>query len=372
MRHPNLVLAALLTVPAAALAGCTGTSGAPPAADGFAGTPVEVGFTDTAAGFEASRIRGGLNNPSCVAFSPDGAHVAIADSGSGRVLIGTLAGQTDYQTLAGFDTEYWKVAKDPQGNVTSERFKLGPLSVAWAGSSLAITDGGKKDGHETVLFFDTWPAPAVHGAPTNPVGPTSSDPSDLGEGNLTGMTVAPDGDTLYLCGQGADSKSWVLKAQHSTRKLEPLFSADDHGITVNSPMQCLLAGADHLLVLYSGKGGAEDGLIVKWSLAAKTPVAQWTLPGLVDPMGMAWIPHTEALAVVDNNWALTQVNNGKLARVTLPGNGGAAEVDVLATGLKGPVSCAFGPDGRLWITQLGLEFDKDLGELLAVSGFVRR
>ena len=36
-----------------------------------------------------------------------------------------------------------------------------------------------------------------------------------------------------------------------------------------------------VLVLYSGAGGTEDGLVVRWS-AEGTPVEQWTLPGIVD------------------------------------------------------------------------------------------
>jgi len=32
------------------------------------------------------------------------------------------------------------------------------------------------------------------------------------------------------------------------------------------------------------------------------------------------------------------------------------------------VSCAFGPDGDLYIAQLGTEFDSDKGQVIAVSG----
>ncbi|MHC5019052.1 MAG: hypothetical protein ACYTGX_02850 [Planctomycetota bacterium] len=367
MRTTTLLPASLLSL-VAVIAGC-GTE-TPPAAPGpFEGTPTDIQLTAAAAGFEARLIKGGLNNPSSVAFSPDGKQVAVCDSGNGQVLIGTLAGQSAYATLSGFDTEHWKVKKDEQGKVVSESFKLGPLSAVWVGGEFAVTDAGKPDGAETIRFYPEAKGSASLGTATNAVAPTTKEAADKGEGNLTGMAVAGDNDTIYVCGQGFDGKSWVLKAQRSTRKLEPLLSADDHGIGVNSPMQCLVWDDDHLLVLYSGKGGAQDGTIVKWQLSTQKPVAQWTLDGLVDPMGMARIPHTDDLAVVDNNWALTKVNAGSLARVTLH-DGGKADVTPLATGLRGPVSCAFGPDGRLWITQLGPEFDKGLGELLAVSGFV--
>ena len=96
--------------------------------------------------------------------------------------------------------------------------------------------------------------------------------------------------------------------------------------------------------------------------------AQWTLPGLADPMGMDRIPGTDRLAVVDNRWSLTAVGAGKLGSVTLTEGGGEAGVDILAEGLEGPVSCAFGPDGRLYVTTLGAAFDKDLGQVLAISG----
>ncbi len=41
---------------------------------------------------------------------------------------------------------------------------------------------------------------------------------------------------------------------------------------------------------------------------------------------------------------------------------------MIAENLHGPVSCAFGPDGDLYIAQLGSEFDKDKGQIVAVSG----
>jgi hypothetical protein len=123
-----------------------------------------------------------------------------------------------------------------------------------------------------------------------------------------------------------------------------------------------------ILALYSGAGGKDDGLIVQWNIKTGKVVKQWTLPGLTDPMGFARVPETRSLVVVDNNWALTEVKPGRLARVNLVRDADEAKVRVIADNLHGPVSCAFGPDGDLYIAQLGSEFDKDKGQIIAVSG----
>lgn len=314
-----------------------------------------------ASGYSATLVLDKLMNPSGVSFAPDGA-LTVCDSGHGRVIVVRDGKPTDH--LTGFATEFWKL--DPEKKV--DRYKLGPLSAIWLGTTLAVSDGGHSDGSDAIVFY-AQAGTAADGERTNSVPPTTQEAADRGEGNNTGMALAPDGDTLWVCGHGVDSKTWLLRAQRSTKKLEPWIAADEHGIAVNAPMQALVESAERVLVIYSGAGGKEDGLIVRWDVVAKKPLAQWTLPGLVDPMGLARIPGSDEFAVVDNNWALTQVNEGRLARVKLPEGGGAATVTVIGTKLRGPVSCAFGPDRRLYIAQLGAEFDKDLGQVVAVAGF---
>lgn len=312
-------------------------------------------------GYSAEVAAKGLTNPSDVSFSPSGT-LTICDSGDGRVL--TLEAGELKEYITGFPTEFWKV--DAESG--AKRFKLGPLSAIWLdGETLAVTNAGLKDGEETVVFFKG-PGKADSGEATNPVGPTSDDPADKGEGNLTGLTASEDGKTIYVAGQGADAKTWLLKVDVDAKKMSTLFSADDNGIAINSPMATALWGDDAILALYSGAGGKDDGLIVEWNLESGKPTKQWTVPGLLDPMGFAVIPGTKKLAVVDNNWALTEVKPGKLAVVTLPEESGAAEIEVLTEKLQGPVACKFGPDGKLYISQLGKEFDKNEGSVIAVSG----
>ena len=122
-------------------------------------------------------------------------------------------------------------------------------------------------------------------------------------------------------------------------------------------------------MLYSGAGGKPDGVIGEWDTKTGDLVASWSLPGLIDPMGMAWIPGTRELAVVDNNWNLEKVQMGRLARVSLAGKGGTAKVTILGTKLMGPVACAFGPDRRLYVAELGEMFDQGKGRIVAISGF---
>ena len=365
-------IAALILAAAAAAAGCAPRTPARPA--------VEAGLVE---GYRAELVQAHLNNPSGVSFSPRG-ELTVCDSGNGAVFVWAHGHREPIPLVTGFRTEYWKVDE----KTGRKRFKLGPLSAVWLDDSvLAVTDGGLPDGKETVNFYTVRkpvpPSARVSFPPleprtagecekTNPVGPTTKEKADKGEGNLTGMSHWPGAGLIYVCGQGSDARTWVLKCDVEKRELEPAFSADDHNIKINSPMQALYKHPGWLLVLYSGEGGKEDGLIVEWDLASRKPVAQWTLPGLADPMGMAFIPGTGGeLAVVDNNWALTEVKSGRLARVRLVRGKPAAEVEIIGRGLKGPVSCAFGPDGKLYVAQLGEAFDSGRGTVIAVEGFGR-
>lgn len=310
--------------------------------------------------FTAETVLTGLNNPSSVCFKPDGT-LTVVDSGNGQVLLVKDGKSEPY--ITGFATEHWKV----DAETGTKRFKLGPLSAAWVGDWLAVTNAGLGDGQETVVFFDK--AGTVNdGQATNSVGPTTDDPKDKGEGNLTGLSVSQDGSMLFVAGQGSDAKSWILSVDVAGKKLAGLASADDAGIEVNSPMATMPWNKNNVLALYSGAGGKDDGLIVLWNAKNGKMMKKWTLPGLTDPMGFAVVPGTRQLVVVDNNWSLTEVKAGRLARVNLGKDSEEAKVRVIADQLSGPVSCAFGPDGKLYIAQLGKEFDKGMGEVIAVSG----
>ncbi len=325
---------------------------------GCGGKGSEVSTPDGTKSISAQVVAKGLMNPSCVSFSPKG-ELTICDSGNGRVVVQRDGKLVDYVT--GFDTEYWKVDKKSG----KKRFKLGPLSAVWVGETLVVSDGGKKDGQETLLFFSKG-GDASSGKASNTMVPEGV-AAAKGEGNLTGIAVTADKKSLFLCGQGADDHSWLLKCDVASKKLSTFASADMNGITTNSPMQVLDWDANSILALYSGKGGADDGLIVKWDKTTAKPLGQWPLKGLTDPMGMARCPGSDDLMVVDNNWALTKVKQGRLARVSLGANG-EATVKILDVSLMGPVSCVFGPQGDLFIAQLGTEFDSTKGEVLRVSG----
>jgi WD40 repeat protein len=331
-----------------------------------------------APGYSARAVQTDLNNPSCVTFSPRG-ELTVVDSGNGAVFLWEKGQKCPTPIVTGFVTEHWKT--DPKTG--RKRFKLGPLSAVWVSAgTLAVTDAGRPDGQDTVNFYANknqqaggsfLPLASAECVRTNPVGPTTKDPSDHGEGNFTGMCLSSDGAVLYVCSHGSDQRTWVLACDVRKRELKPALSADASGIAVNAPMQALYRKPGWLYVLYSGEGGKEDGLLVQWDLASGKPAAQWKLPGLVDPMGMAFLPGSEdELAVVDNNWSPTAVRPGRLARVKLVPGKDRAEVRILGDRLLGPVSCAFSPQGELYVAQLGEAFDSGKGSVVAISGFVRR
>lgn len=298
-----------------------------------------------------------LNNPSSVSFSPKG-ELTVCDA-DGKVIVVKDGKAHDY--ITGFDTEHWK--KDDTGK---NWYKLGPLSAIWVGEKLAVTDAGKPDGKETVLMFDG-PGKASDGVATNSVGPTTDDAKDNGEGNLCGLSATKNGNRIFVAGQGFDGKTWVLDVLVQRKRMRPLLSADENGIETNSPMQTMPFGKSKLLVLYSGKGGAADGLLVEWDLKTKKPSRQWKLPGVVNPMGMARLGKNK-LAVVENNWSLTEVNEGRVVVAVLGDDGGDAKVKDTGVKLLGPVACTVGPDKRLYVAQLGKQFDKNMGSVVALSG----
>lgn len=323
----------------------------------LADEPIDIGLTIP---YTASVVVDGLNNPSCVTFRPDGT-LTVCDSGNGRVILVKDGEVTDY--ITGFATEYWKVDAD----TGTKRFKLGPLSAVWIDQdTLAVTNAGAGDGAETVMFY-SGPGTADSGKATNPIGPTTDDAKDKGEGNLTGLSLTGDGSTLYVAGQGADAATWILSADVASRKLSTAFSADKAGIDVNSPMATIVEDNGEVLALYSGAGGKDDGMIVRWDPKTGKPSGSWKLPGLTDPMGFARMPNQDFLVVVDNNWSLTEVKDGRAAAVVLREGSDEAEVQVVANKLKGPVSCVFGPTGEFFIAQLGAQFDSDQGQIVKIS-----
>jgi hypothetical protein len=364
-RNLNANLRALTALAmCAALFGC-GKPAAPTtsSSSGASAPAVDIGLKD---GYTATIALDGLKNPSSVSFRASDGALTVCDSGNGRVLLVTDGKMQEF--ITGFATEHWKTDKETK----ETRFKLGPLSAVWVGDQLAVTDAGQKDGQETINFYSAAGSADKAIAKTNPVAKTTEDAIDAGEGNLCGMSLSIDGKTLYVGGQGADGKSWVLSCDTTDKKLAPLFSADDNGITTNSPMQTLAVMGGKVLVLYSGKGGADDGLIVEWNIESKKPERQWKLPGLFDPMGMALLTGSQdKLAVVDNNWALKEVKDGRLAIVELVDGAENAKIDIIATKLKGPVSCSFGPDKKLYVAQLGEKFDADKGSVLVIDGLAK-
>ncbi|MBK8206594.1 MAG: hypothetical protein IPK87_07315 [Planctomycetes bacterium] len=320
---------------------------------------LDIGLTT---GYRAGVAAEGLRNPSFVSFKPVSGEPTVCDSGNGRVLL--IAGNDPRALIGDMATEFWKVLDDGR-----KLYQVGPMAAVWLDQeTLIVSDSGHPDGRESLLWVtprSTSGEPGAITARSNTIGPTTDDAADKGEGNLTGF--CRDGNTMYVCCHGNDKRTWVAVADLKQRQIKATLSADEHGIATNSPMQARLWRGG-LLVLYSGAGGVDDGLLVHWNLTSGKPQQQWTLPGLSDPMGLAQIPGSaDEFVVTDNAWALGKVNEGKLARVKL-GNE-TAQITVIANQVPGPVNCDFGPDGDLYVTCLGTEIDTDKGLLLRVSGF---
>jgi hypothetical protein len=348
----RLMLKLLPVLALVLLTGCITVPAAPEIRD------LDIGLGHT---YRAAVVAEDLNNPSSVSFRPGTGALTIADSGNGRVVM--IEKGKRVTLIDGFATEYWK--KLPTGDL----YKIGPLATHWLDkNNLVIAEGGRADGEDVMAWYSLTNGKPALEAESNRIPPGSDDKLDLGEGNYIGL--GPDGDNLWVCCHGFDKKSWVARLNLKEKKLELLLSADDHGIEVNSPMQAL-PWRGNLLVLYSGAGGKDDNLLVEWDLKALKPKHQWKLEGLTDPMGMAFLPGAKepTLVVTDNNWDLNKVQSGRLALVKLGSNG--PQVKIIADKLPGPVSCAFGPDRKLYVACLGPEFDKNKGLVIAIEGLCK-
>lgn len=350
----------VLLLGAMLLAGCVARPEKLPVAPVLRIADVEV-----ARGYRATVVAEGLNNPSFVSFRPGDGNLTIVDSANGRILL--MEDRKPKPILEGMSTEYWKKLEDG-----TPVYKVGPLAAVWLSEHrIAVSDAGLPDGDETVQVVEISPQGPTGNElklRSNSIGPTGGGETDKGEGNFCGMTLMPDGRTLYVCSHGNDKKTWVLRFDLETGKLETAFSADDNGISVNSPMQAR-PWRGNLLVVYSGAGSKEDGLIVEWDLKTGNPARQWKLPGVFDPMGLAPVPGTEnQFAITDNNWSLTGVNKGRVLIATL-GEGENARCSTIASGLLGPVNCGFGPDKRLYVSCLGKHYDSNEGVVIAIEGF---
>lgn len=364
-----MIRTTVLTLIALLLPACGSSDGGE---DASPGNTIDIGLVP---GYTARLLTDGLNNPSCVAVSPGGL-VAVCDSGNGRILRIADDGSASV-FIDGFTTEYWKP--------DIPRFKVGPLSMVWLDDTrFAVTNAGLPDGAEQVLLFDR-PGVASDGIATNPIPPTTGDPADRGEGNLTGLSRSADGQTLYLCGHGSDARTWLLSCDVAAHQMRTFVSADAANIQTNSPMDTLVMPHGSVLVLYSGKGGVEDSLLVEWDVAGRTPRNIWSLPGLTDAYAMAFVPGTWGpnrlgeLVIVDHAFDPTTVRPGKIARVGLTlqtrtdgPSPHPAQVTIIASNVLGPTGCEFGRDGRLFVTLLGDEPDSDRGQLVAIDGFAKK
>ena len=301
-------------------------------------------------GLPATVLFSGLNNPASVTVT------------QGRILICDTQGVHDashgdhlHLTASGFATEFWK--GEDKENGLPPAFELGALSaLALADDTLIISDSGQADGEDQLVFLPSGIKDIAAGLPTGGFDK---------EGNFVGLST--DGTTVYVCGQGEDSRSAILAVDIATQQWSVVFELGD---IANSPMASVVEDGI-LWVLFSddakaaaSEDGKNDGLLVAWDLKAKAKQGQWTLPGLNDPMGLAKLPGQDTFLIVANNWHRSKVLPGTLAAVSITTDSPTAQVNTLATGLQGPTSCALTPEGDLLVTELGEAFDQSKGQVL--------
>ncbi|MCA8969962.1 MAG: hypothetical protein KDC95_09275 [Planctomycetes bacterium] len=316
-------------------------------------------------GVHSTVVASGLCNPLDICFSPAG-DLTICESGAGRVLVqkddgtGTLR---LVEWIQGFQIEDWPLVSGSG----AKTMKLSCTSASWGGRRLLIVaDGGLAPGEDKLRFF--WNAgTAESGIESNGIPTTTGQPDDHGESHVTSMALTPDGMRLFAVGVGTNDKTWIRSADIASRSLDPYIASDDHGITADNPVRIAMWDEQDVVVLYAGRPGHDDACLVRWNTGTQNPVAQWKLKGLVDPTGMARIGKSNRLWIVTSPTSGdTGATKGRLARVTLPE--GDAVVDVVIETLVRPTACAIGPDGALYVSQIGDAYDSDRGSVVKLTG----
>ncbi|MDH5643888.1 MAG: hypothetical protein OEY63_06775 [Gemmatimonadota bacterium] len=343
-------------------------------------------------GLTAKVVVEGLKNPHGLAFHPKTDALTVCDSGNGRVLI------VDDGKLVEFATGFGTETSGGKGDMAAgeNEYLIGPLSICWENFGrvprLAVLDSGAPAGGEAVVFFEG-PGPRYGtGDPTMPWRDPSGSGLDM-DGNFTGLCLSV-AHVYYFLSTTNDAQTRLMCLDTRDQQIRPWISSDEAGIKTNTPVQLRLVNHE-LRGLYMGEEGKSDGLMVFWMETNPDPEESWKLKGLVDPVGFDQFPELDrelapgrgdiepADGEVPGDAAAPEMERfvrrfvvvargksrgkGILARVTL-NKGTEANIEPLAEGLPDPTHCAFGPDGKLYISCMGSERDKDKGIVIAVEG----
>jgi DNA-binding beta-propeller fold protein YncE len=309
-------------------------------------------------------VVGGLSNPCGVAVQPGSGQVFVSDSATGRVCRVVEGKLQDV------------VARSPKDVFGKGPFyEIGPLGLAFlnGGKSLAVGDGGYKDGEECIRVYTLPEAGKTLDYEKDAaakLGPIAPEEGVVGEGNLYALAVTPT--AIYVTCNGDDTKGWVGKVDIAGTKFGKLerYLPTKEMVEVDAPVGITISPRGEIVVGQFGENNKpKDSLLTFYS--AKTGKMILNLEtGLHDITALAYSPKTGYLYATDFAWMAP--GEGGLFRLdATQGDAGQGVKTVKIASLERPTAMAFAPDGTLYITVIGPKKDDENapkeGKLLKIA-----
>jgi DNA-binding beta-propeller fold protein YncE len=326
--------------------------------------PLASAQDDKAPEVKLEEVVGGLSNPCGVAVQPGSGQVFVSDSATGRVCR-IVEGKLQ-DVLTGSPSDIY--GKGPM-------YQIGPLGLVFldGGKTLAVGDGGYKDGFECVRVYDVPEAGKTLDYEKDAkakLGPLEPAEGVLGEGNLYALAAGPN--AIYATSNGDDTKGWVARAEFDGGKFGNLerWLATKEAVEVDAPVGITLSPRGEIVIGQMGEiNKPKDSLLSFYS--AKTGKLILNLEtGLHDITALAYSPKTGLLYATDFAWMAT--DEGALYRLdATSGDNGQGVKAVKITNLDKPTAMSFAEDGTLYITVVGPKKEDDNapkeGKLLKIA-----
>lgn len=306
-------------------------------------------------------------NPAGVAVQPETGHVFVSMTDRIVRVIEGKPGAAVHDEVVGFPNETYG-----RGPV----YEIGPLGIAFADkSTLIVGDGGAGDGADIVRIYTVGTQPLSREKlilaatdMTSFSAPILAGLESLGgEGNFYGVAVL--GASVFVTCNGDDTKGWIARLELDLKKPAPLkltpFIRSKELTNTNAPMGATITPDGKLLVCQFGSSTTRpDSLLTFYNPITGTLEKKLTT-GLRDLTGIAYSPKTGKLYGVDFSWAE-------------PAKGGLFHLDIVEgevraqrlASLDRPTALAFSPDGKLYVTVIGANSEKNkrTGQLLVFEG----
>lgn len=295
----------------------------------------------------------GLDNPSGIAIQPETGTVFVSDSGAARII--KVENGVAVPVVVDFKIDIY--GKGPQYNI-------GPLGLLFLDKNTLVVGGGDVvDGEEMLYVFDLtdMKEPLKASAPKASF-KLPAEGEIKGEGNFYALTQVMG--AIYVTCNGDDTKGWVSRAALEGNNVTGFerYLATKEATQVDAPVGITTSPRGELVVGQMGEINVpNDSLLTFYDPKTKETLLNLKTE-LHDITALAYSPSPRSqLYALDFAWMDT--TQGGLFQILKDAEKGVRTKKIVA--LDKPTAMAFGPDGSLYITQIGPEAKK--GSLMKVE-----